>query len=338
MENHRADLYQIMNAYSENQQTLATVLDGEFQGEKILLDENSLLYSTNTHGILNSYINEIRSLKYCTILEKDCRIFCEKLTGIPHLVLLGAGHVSIAVLRLARRIGFHTVVLENRQECAENAKREGADDVICMPYAEGLKKIQGNADTYFVILTSGHCFDELCIQETVQKPNAYVGVMGKRDRVRDILTKLESQGIKKELLEQVHSPIGLNIHAKTPDEIAVSIMAEIIQTKNSLPCTELYGKDILEYLSEREKSEKLVLATLVSKQDATPRETGTKMLILPDGRQIGTIGGGSLEGEVLKRAKHMLGQMEHSCQLFTYKQAKTDISCGGGEEIFLELM
>ena len=130
-------------------------------------------------------------------------------------------------------LGFEVTVLEDRPKFADHVRKAGADNVICAPFKEGLAKIGGDSDTWFVIVTRGHRYDAECLEIIVEKQNAYIGMMGSKRRVAIVKDQLEKKGIDREDLERVHTPIGLKIKAETPEEIAVSIMAEIIEVKNS---------------------------------------------------------------------------------------------------------
>ena len=94
-------------------------------------------------------------------------------------------------------------------------------------------KDPGRSDSWFVIVTRGHRYDRICLEQILHKTSAYVGMMGSRRRMAIVKEQLEESGIARETLDEVHTPIGLKIGAETPEEIAVSVMAEIIQVKNS---------------------------------------------------------------------------------------------------------
>jgi xanthine dehydrogenase accessory factor len=125
--------------------------------------------------------------------------------------------------------------------------------------------------------------------------------------VKTVFESLIESGVESSKLEKVYSPIGLNIHAETPEEIAVAIMAQIIQIKNLNKGTTGFPKEILEEIvnSEHENIRK-ALITIISKKGSAPREVGTKMLVLEDGSTVGTIGGGCVEASMLNNALHCI--------------------------------
>ena len=249
-------------------------------------------------------------------------------------------------------LGFEVTVLEDRPKFADHVRKAGADNVICAPFKEGLAKIGGDSDTWFVIVTRGHRYDAECLEIIVEKQNAYIGMMGSKRRVAIVKDQLEKKGIDREDLERVHTPIGLKIKAETPEEIAVSIMAEIIEVKNSREKAGGYSKELSEKLFEKKNDTKesfkepllkKVLATIVSRKGSAPRSVGTKMLIMEDGSITGTIGGGCVESEVMQKALLMMRKGEPVFQLCKVDMTADDAEeegmvCGGVVEVMLEMI
>ena len=132
------------------------------------------------------------------------------------------------------------------------------------------------------------------------------------------------------------------IYAETPEEIAISIVSELIYEKNSLRKTSGYSKELMQYLTGRKKTENgMALATIVSRRGSAPREIGTKMLVLADGTLIGTIGGGCMESEVMHQCLRLLHDKEKGGRLvtvdMTVSQAEEEgLVCGGTIKVFLE--
>ena len=150
-------------------------------------------------------------------------------------------------------------------------------------------------------------------------------------------------GISQEKVGKVCTPIGLAIGAETPEEIAVSILGEIIEVKNKKQSKGGYPEELLDGILEtREKGEEAVLATIVSRKGSAPRSVGTKMLIWADGRQMGTIGGGCAESEILQKGRQMLlDEKDGAFRLvqvdMTADQAEEEgMVCGGTIEVALE--
>lgn len=130
--------------------------------------------------------------------------------------------MSLQVAQIAQRLDFALAVIDDRPEFA-NPDRFPMARVLCMPFLEALDQLGGGAQDYYVILTRGHVFDRTCLEWVLRHERAYVGMIGSRIKVAAVMTALEEAGWPRSVLEQVYSPIGLEIGAQTPAEIAVSI-------------------------------------------------------------------------------------------------------------------
>lgn len=263
------------------------------------------------------------------------------------LVICGGGHVSIPMIKMGKMLEFHVIVLEDRPAFADHARMAGADEVVCDSFENGLSQTEGSKDTYFVIVTRGHRYDMICLRSIIGKDNAYIGMMGSKVRIRQVMDTLSAEGIDKDILDNVHSPIGLSIGAQTPEEIAVSVMAEIIQVKNERQCenqkdgniADAFTKEILE-AALKEIPCKRYLATIISRKGSAPRQVGTKMVIFEDGSLVGTIGGGCMEAEVVRATLDMMQQnADTKCitvNLMPELAEEEGMVCGGIIEVKLE--
>ena len=156
MKKERERMSEFYNSLAEKMQSgscvVMTVLEGESAGKKLLVTEPVEQYEGHA-------------------------VFCERAGSQPRLVICGGGHVSIPMIRMGKMLGFQVTVLEDRPKFADNARVAGADVVICDSFEHGLERISGGEDTYFIILTRGHRYDEVCLGAIVEKPNAYIGMM-----------------------------------------------------------------------------------------------------------------------------------------------------------------
>lgn len=155
-----------------------------------------------------------------------------------------------------------------------------------------------------MVVTRAHSCDVQCLTAILQKPAAYVGMMGSRGRAALVRRQLTEAGLDPARVEQLRAPIGLAIGAKTAEEIALSILAQIVQVKSTRSLTEGFPPAILEAF--RALQTPAVLATIVSRHGSTPREVGSKMLVLPEGRAVGSVGGGIMEYRIQQLAGKML--------------------------------
>ena len=208
---------------------LATVLEGPAQGERVLLRNTAPVWPEELPAFWGEHLPALAAVTSSGILKSaGQRIFVERFGAAPQLVVCGGGHVGASVVRLAKLLGLPVTALEDRPEFAEELRQAGADAVLCQPFAEGLAQIPGGQETYFVVVTRAHSCDIACLRSILQKPAAYVGMMGSRSKVAATRKMLAEEGFDTGAIDSVHSPIGLKIGAETPAEIAVSIAAEMI--------------------------------------------------------------------------------------------------------------
>jgi len=158
-------------------------------------------------------------------------VFIEPIMTSPVLYIFGGGHVSFSISKIAKMLGFKVVVVDDREEFANPNRFPEADETIANDFEAVFPKFRINRSSYIVIVTRGHLLDEKVLEWAVKTDAGYVGMIGSSRKNRTVFSHLESRGISKELLEAVHAPIGLDIYAETPEEIAVSIMAEIIMVR-----------------------------------------------------------------------------------------------------------
>ncbi len=163
------------------------------------------------------------------------RFFVEP-TFLPGTVyLFGAGHVSRPVAELASTVDFRTVVLDDRAEFANNERFPKADRVIVIPSYENLfEGLEIERDSYLVIVTRGHLHDKTVLEQSLRTKAGYIGMIGSKRKQHLLYEELLGKGFTEDDLKRVHNPIGLDIHAETPEEIAVSIVAQLILVRSQI--------------------------------------------------------------------------------------------------------
>lgn len=159
------------------------------------------------------------------------QVMLEVVEAKPVLLVVGAGHIGQSVTRLGEYVGFSVAVLDDRPDFASRERLPEADRILCGDLVESLRGFPIDSNTYVVLVSRGHKEDELALREVATSDAAYVGMIGSRRRVTAVIQHLAHDGFPHEALERVRTPIGLDIGAETPEEIAVSIIAEIIQTR-----------------------------------------------------------------------------------------------------------
>ncbi len=194
-------------------------------GEKRLVDEQA---PGELAEVAQACIEQQKS-RVVTVGEEE--VFLEVLERPPLLVVVGAGHVAQPLCRIGKLLGFRVAVFDDRSEWATRERFSEADDVRSGNLTELLRSLPLERGTYVVLVTRGHKHDEEALRTCLPYPLSYVGMIGSRRRVRAVFADLEREGWDPALLDKVYSPIGLDIGAETPEEIAVAILAEIIKVR-----------------------------------------------------------------------------------------------------------
>ena len=166
-----------------------------------------------------------------SICGGEAEVFIDVIAPRPTLLVVGAGHVAVPVAEMGHQCGFRVVVVDDRPDMVGEARFPHAAERIVGEIVPALNEMDLTAQWYVVIVTRGHSHDLEALRAVVGSRAAYVGMIGSRRKVRTTFDRLMADGVPASLLERVHSPIGLNIGAQTPAEIAVSILAEIVMLR-----------------------------------------------------------------------------------------------------------
>jgi xanthine dehydrogenase accessory factor len=158
-------------------------------------------------------------------------VFVEPVRPQPTVYIFGAGHIGFAVSKIAKMTGFRVSVIDDRPSYACAARFPEADEFFVEDPADMVQRLNLNGGSYLVIACRGHLEDQRVLAEAVNTPAGYIGMLGSRKKTKTVFSNLKAEGITQEALDRIHSPIGLPISTETPEEIAVSIMAEIIDLR-----------------------------------------------------------------------------------------------------------
>ena len=266
------------------------------------------------------------------------------------LIVFGAGHVGYHLCHFASKVGFNTIVVDDRPYFSNKEKFGDDIQVICNTFENAFEILDIHEEDYVVIVTRGHKHDKFCLEKILSLDELnYIGMIGSKRRVKIMKEELIEEGYSKEKIENIYSPIGLNIGAVTPEEIAISILAEIISVKRigklsvknepikvSNSCE--LNKDVLEALA-KSQNEKMSLVTVISTKGSTPRKAGSKMIVYDSGKIIGTIGGGCAEAKIIKDAALMAGSKNLKIETIdmTGEIAEEEgMVCGGKMTVLIE--
>jgi xanthine dehydrogenase accessory factor len=223
---------------------LATLL--EDQGSADRQDTNFFFHSEEEGGYfpnpppawiqplrerLPAFLNNDPAVQVLTDSSGTVKLFLETWTPPATVFLFGAGHVSRPLCLLAKMAGFRVVVIDDREEFPTKARFPEADELIVRSFDADLSELPLGPNPYIVIITRGHLHDHQILRQVMKKPLGYLGMIGSRRKTEIIIEALRREGFSEEKIKTIHAPIGLAINAQTPEEIAISIIAELIQVR-----------------------------------------------------------------------------------------------------------
>lgn len=263
----------------------------------------------------------------------DTNFLTEEIAPKQNLVICGAGHVSKALHKVCKELGFVITVIDERPEFANTTRFEGAN-VICDDFKKALNTVPHTLNTYFAVLTRGHSDDMLCVSEILNKPYAYVGMIGSKRKNALVFEALLADGFTQNKINDVCAPIGIDIKAQTPEEIAISIAAQLILYKNQNSPQSTIETDILNAIIENKVA---ALATLAQKKGSAPRGVGAKLALLKSGDILGTVGGGKAEAFTIKQMKnHETAPVLLEIEMTNDDAKQNGMICGGVVKVLIE--
>jgi xanthine dehydrogenase accessory factor len=160
-------------------------------------------------------------------------VFLEPILSPETIFLFGAGHTSQSTTNIAKRLGFRVVVIDSRPDYNNRERFPDADELVVEEYENAFSRLNMDENSYIVIYTTGYTVDEICLEFAVSTNARYIGMIGSHRKAKEVKEHLLQKGIPSQNLDKVRSPIGIEIGAETPDEIAISILAEIIKVKRA---------------------------------------------------------------------------------------------------------
>ena len=212
------------------------ICSGEFLGTALLVTANEIfgkLEDKNFQQELEVLAKEILEEKQKSQMLQcgDREIFFEYCVPADTMLIVGAGHIGIKLCQLAKITGFRVIVVDDRKDFANSENLPEADKIIVSSFEETLQKMSMGKHYYVVLVTRGHVHDVECMRILLKKKTAYTGTLGSYRRLQGVFQLLQKEGYKEKDLHKIHKPIGLPIGAQSPEEIAISILAEAISVK-----------------------------------------------------------------------------------------------------------
>jgi xanthine dehydrogenase accessory factor len=170
-------------------------------------------------------------------------VFFEVMPAPAKLIVVGAGHIALPLVKIAKVLDFHVTVIDDRLLFANRERFPDADEVLVGDMAQMLKEMTITPSYYIVLITRGHMYDEPCLREIVHSQAKYIGMIGSRRRLKACFQRFrDEEKIAEEVLARVYAPIGLDIATETPAEIALSILAEIVKVRRGGKAASLSGR------------------------------------------------------------------------------------------------
>lgn len=317
--------------------------------DKLLLSEDDFeIESSNLdNDVLEKASNSLETGKLQFIKSKENEtILIEPFFPKPRLVIFGGGHIAKPLVELATKVGFSVTVVDDRPFFANTNRFPEADEVICENFLKSFDSIKFRRSDFAVIVTRGHRHDGIVLREILNYSLKYVGMIGSKRRVKGLKEELISEGFSKDKLDKINTPIGIDIGAITPEEIAVSIIAEVIRCRRNAINNKYtkdfnwpdFDRDVIDHMCKESEVPK-ALITIISSKGSVPRKSGAKMVAYLDGRTHGSIGGGCSEAGVLTKARDIMlnkGFLIEHVDMRGNVAEDEGMVCGGVMDVLIE--
>ena len=284
------------------------------------------------------------------VREIEGRRYIRHFIPRERLILLGGGHVALALSRMAAPLGFAVTVVDDRPTFAASERFPEAERTVCEAFEPAIRALKVRESDYVCVLTRGHRWDAACLRELLAGPEPfYLGMIGSSRRVKGLFDALTGEGFEEERIARIHAPIGLPIGAVTPGEIAVSICAQLIERRRAKPeAVETTPSESVLAQSNAEEAAlrflaedggRRALCLVIETRGSTPVGSGALMAVDAMGRGYGTVGGGCGEAAVMTRARALLGtggMTVMEVDMTDDAAAEDGLTCGGTMRVYLE--
>ncbi len=235
-------LFESMKSKIENQQliSVATVIGGTVWGAKRLIPAHGDALGNLEHARLNAEVDSVAQAlmqsqqtarQSFEIENVTADVFIEVFSPLPRLIVVGAVHIAMTLVAFGKALGFRTVVIDPRATFASSERFPNVDEMILEWPADALQNLRLDESSYVVFVTHDAKFDNPALVVSLNSPARYIGALGSRRTHAKRVTALQALGVPNEKINRIHAPIGLDIGARGPQEIALSVISEIIAVK-----------------------------------------------------------------------------------------------------------
>jgi len=211
----------------EDGSTMGSIGGGSTEAE--VVEEARRVLETEKASLTKFTLTQEEAARDGLICGGTVEVFVE-----PILLLMGGGHLAQAIAEAAQRVSFKVSVVDDRASFANRERFPGVEETIVASFEESLDSIDVTENTFILIVTRGHGYDQVVLEKAIQSPARYVGLVGSRRKIRIILKNLLDKGIPPKTFSNLYAPIGLEIGSETPQEIAVSVIAELISLRKGV--------------------------------------------------------------------------------------------------------
>jgi len=249
-------IYKALKASQKGQNyAFATIIEATLKGTPRKMGAKMIVFDDGTsEGTIGGGRNEKAAIAEClkamqkqkpatvtynyfgregeSVCGGQMKVFIEPFSAKDHLIICGAGHIALPLSAFGKILGFKVTIIDDRKEFANKKRFPHVDKIIVGDHAGELAKAAIGPNTHVTIVTQGNEYDFECLKAVIKSPVAYIGVISSKPKRVKFFGRLKTAGIEEKYLKRVHIPMGFDIGAQTPQEIAVSIMAEIVAVKN----------------------------------------------------------------------------------------------------------
>lgn len=280
-------------------------------------------------------------------VEHNDKEYVRRFVPGDRLIILGCGHVSQALCKIASMLGFKIIAVDDRPSFANHQRFPDADTVICGDFVTTIEDLNIRQNDYVCVVTRGHKWDRECVEAVLSGEHMpyYIGMIGSHRRVSGLIDLLLEEGYPQDRVEALHAPVGLDIGAITVEEIAVSICAELIKCRRAekrfAQAGELFqtNTNMVPLLYISQSDEPCAMLLVLDSTGSTPVKSGSIMAVGIDGRGYGTIGGGCGEAAAMTAARTVIGSGGYKMielDMTNEVAADNGMVCGGRMTVLIE--
>lgn len=342
---------------------LTTVVGGEKEeiiGCQVLYDvTGKILVSDEQLHLPLPYTGDAQTtgVHSIDVQGKRVEVMMELFSPQTTLLVFGSGHIAKYLVSIAKTLSYQVLVIDDRPEYANRDKIPFADKIFCGNFGEIMEQIPFHSQCYAVLATRGHQTDAICLSYLMNKSIPYIGMVGSKRKIRSIFSLLKERGLDPAQQSNLFAPVGLDIDSETPQEIALSILAEIQLIRfggtgrplSSLEKTEKVhlhddrrmrqDLDLLTTMAKaQEEGRTFATITIIGTSGHVPRGSGSRMIVWEDGTIYRTIGGGRRESEITQLALQCLkdGKISREEVDFAGGYDSFQPVCGGRYTFFIK--